>query len=75
MPPTEYLAGSTLTPPLAPPNGTSTIAHLKVMRAASAHTSSSVTSSLYLIPTQPHHMVLMTNERRLAVPPLQGVRW
>ena len=47
---TEYLAGSILTPPLAPPNGTSTVAHLNVMRLANAHTSSSVTSSLYLIP-------------------------
>ena len=31
-------------PPLAPPNGTSTIAHLNVMSAARASTSSSFTS-------------------------------
>ena len=43
---TEYCDGSILTPAFAPPKGTSTIAHLKVMRLARAFTSSSVTSGL-----------------------------
>jgi len=38
-------------PPLAPPKGTSTTAHLKVIRVAKALTSSRSTSALYLIPT------------------------
>lgn len=47
---TEYFLGLILTPPLAPPKGTLTIAHLKVIRVASAFISSSVTSSLNLMP-------------------------
>ena len=47
---TEYFEGLILMPPLAPPKGTSTTAHLKVIRVAKACTSSISTSSLYLIP-------------------------
>ena len=47
---TEYCEGLIFIPPLAPPKGTSTTAHLKVMRVANACTSSISTSSLYLIP-------------------------
>ena len=42
----EYLVGSILIPPFAPPKGTSTMAHLKVMSIARAFTSSSVTWGL-----------------------------
>ena len=46
----EYFLGSIFTPAFAPPNGTSTHAHLYVMRDASAITSSTLTSSLKRIP-------------------------
>ena len=55
---TEYCEGLIFIPPLAPPKGTSTTAHLKVMRVANACTSSMSTSSLYLIPTKWEHTVL-----------------
>ena len=42
----RQLRGSTWTAPLAPPNGTSTIAHFQVISDASAITSSSLTSAL-----------------------------
>ena len=47
---TEYFEGLILMPPFAPPKGTSTTAHLYVIRVANACTSSISTSSLYLIP-------------------------
>ena len=40
-----YLRGLILTPALAPPNGTSTQAHLNVIKADKALTSSMLTSS------------------------------
>ena len=48
--------GSMQTPAFPPPNGTSTQAHLYVMRADSALTSSELTSVEYLMP--PLHGVL-----------------
>ena len=48
--PSEYLWRAILTPPLAPPNGTSTKAHLKVISAASAATSSPFTVMLNRMP-------------------------
>ena len=53
-------------PPLAPPNGTSTTAHLKVIRVAKACTSSISTSSLYLIPLKYkliHSCITMENQK------------
>lgn len=44
-------------PPLAPPKGTSTAAHLYVIRVANACTSSISTSSLYLIPAKHMHKI------------------
>jgi len=42
--------GLILIPPLAPPNGTSAIASLKVMREAKASTSYKLMCSSYLVP-------------------------
>lgn len=47
-----YCFGSILSPALAPPNGTSTQAHLKVIRAERALTSSRETSNEYRIPVK-----------------------
>ena len=49
---TEYSLGSILIPPFAPPNGTSTTAHLNVINMAKAFTSSLSTSGLYRIPVE-----------------------
>lgn len=46
-----YILGSMRTPALPPPNGTSTTAHLYVIKAASALTSPSLTSGLNLTPS------------------------
>lgn len=47
---TEYSFGLSFKPALAPPNGTSTQAHLNVIKADKAFTSSRDTSSEYRIP-------------------------
>ncbi len=48
--PSESTRGSQITPPLAPPNGMLTTAHFQVIQAASARTSSSVTSGAKRMP-------------------------
>ena len=74
---TEYAVGSILIPALAPPKGTSTIAHLNVINVAKAFTSSSVTLVLYRTPAvmcswvSNHHYL----ENPIVLPPLQGVLW
>ena len=51
--PSDSEAGSTTTPPFAPPNGMSTTAHLIVMSAASAITSRTSTAGWNRIPPLP----------------------
>lgn len=51
---TEYSFGLSFKPALAPPNGTSTHAHLNVIKADKAFTSSRDTSSEYRIPDRRH---------------------
>jgi len=48
--PFEYLLGSNLIPPLAPPNGMLATVSLKVMRDARATVSYRVISAEYLVP-------------------------
>ncbi len=51
--PRDILFGSQMTPPFAPPNGISTTAHFQVIHAASARTSSRLTSGAKRIPPLP----------------------
>ena len=54
-------------PPLAPPKGTSTTAHLYVIRVANACTSSISTSLLYLIPKKHTRLQTVTVGQRKLV--------
>ena len=59
----ERLAGSQMTPPLAPPNGMLTTAHFQVIQAASARTSSRFTFLSKRMPPLPGPRAMLWSTR------------
>ncbi len=61
--PTEIALGSQMTPPLAPPNGTSITAHFQVIQVASAFTSDADTEGWNRIPPLPGPRTVLCSTR------------